>query len=277
MDSNSVSRMYKEVKKNGPTIWSIDVDGSTEILIGDQYKLELSAFDSLNYFGESVVVCSLVASAVVGSYYKSAIYQYMYRTMKDNGPTPIDLLILVNTITQHLVCLILVATYTIGLTLDFTLSHYLGQAWCNVPWYAGIYSVSYRTFGSLGIAVYRLLLIKRQYWLDLFGKRKMVFIILALSVFISAGLSIGVGTGNGPASRKQVTWNWCVGYNEVFREIEHEYSLITGTVTSEPEELAKICILGGLVGTFMELSCYLVFFSHLNSHDKGLFSRNILK
>ena len=137
MDSNRISTMYKKIKENGPTIWAIDVEGSTEILIGDQYKLELSAFDSLNYFGESVVVCSLAASAVVGSYYKSAIYQYMYRTMKDNGPTPIDLLILVNTITQHLVCLILVATYTIGLTLDITFSHYLGQAWCNVPWYAG--------------------------------------------------------------------------------------------------------------------------------------------
>ena len=277
MDSNSISTMYKKIKENGPTIWAIDVEGSTEILIGDQYKLELSALDSLNHFGESVVVGSLVASALVGSYYKSAIYQYMYQKMKDNGPTPIDLLILVNTITQHLMCLILVATYTIGLTLDITLSDYLGQAWCNVPWYAGIYGAGYRTFGSLGIAVYRLLLIKRQCWVTSFGKKKMVFIILSHCIFISAGLSIGVGTGNGPASRKQVTWNWCVGYNEVFREIEHEYSLITGTVTSEPEHLAKMCILGALVGTVAELACYLVFFNHLYSHDKGLFSRKVLK
>ena len=140
----------------------------------------------------------------------------------------------------------------------------------------GVYGLGYRTFGSLGIAIYRLLLIKRQYWVSAFGKRKMVIIILAFSILITAGLTIGVGTGNGPASRKQVTCNWCIGYNEVFREIENEYSLINGTMTPDPEHLAKICILVDLIGTFAELFCYLVFFSHLYSHDKGLFHRNVL-
>ena len=110
-------------------------------------------------------------------------------------------------------CLILVFTYTIGLGLNITISDYVDQAWCNVPWYAGIYGAAYRTFGSLGIAIYRVILIKRNDWVESFGRKKMLLIVLVLSISISVGLTIGVGTGNGPASRKQVTWNWCKGEN----------------------------------------------------------------
>ena len=85
------------------------------------------------------------------------------------------------------------------------------------------------------------------------------------------------GKGNGPASRKQVTWNWCVGRNENLREILHEYSLISGTVTSESEFLAKLSILTTILGVISELFCYLMFFSHLHSNDKHLLTRKIIK
>ena len=270
--------MLNKTVENGPTIWAINViDGVTEIFIGNQFKKELSALDSLTNSGVSAVIGSLVASAVVGTYYKSAVYRYMYQKIKDFESTSIDILILVSSLTQHLMCLILVFTYTIGLGLNITISDYVDQAWCNVPWYAGIYGAAYRTFGSLGIAIYRVILIKRNDWVESFGRKKMLLVVLGLSIAISVGLTIGVGTGNGPASRKQVTWNWCKGENEEFREIIHEYSLITETVTPESELISKLCVLGALVGTFAELCCYLVFFGHLRSHDKGLFDRKVLQ
>ena len=270
--------MFNERVKYGPTVWAINTDGlTTETLVGNQYNLELSALDSLNNFCVSAIICSLVASAIVGSYYKSAVYRYMYNQIKTLGTSPIDIMILINSITQHVMCLVMVFTYSIGLGLQITISDFVDQAWCNIPLYAGIYGASYRTVGSLGIAIYRLILIKRNYWVDSFGKKKMVLIILVSGVALSVVSTIGFGIGNGPASRKQVLWNWCKGESEDFREIIHEYSLITGTETPEPELLSKFCVLLALMGTLTELSCYLIFFAHLHSHDKGLFERKILK
>ena len=270
--------MLNKTVTNGPTIWEINVsDGVTEIFTGNQFNIELSALGSLSHVDVSSVIGSLVASAVVGTYYKSAVYSYMYQKIKDLKSTSIDILILVSSVTQHLMRLILVFTYTIGLGLDITISDYVDQAWCNVPWYAGVYGAAYRTFGSLGIAIYRVILIKRDDWVKSFGTRKMLLLVLTLSIAISVVSTIGVGTGNGPASRKQVMWNWCKGENEKFREIIHEYSLVRGIATPEPELISKLSVLGALVGTFAELCCYLVFFGHLHSHDKGLFNRKVLK
>ena len=269
--------MYKNITEHGPDIWLIDLGDGKEILMADHYKLELTSLESLNKLGVSVVAGSLATSAIVGSYCKSAIYHYMYYMMKESGAKPIDILILVNTVTQHFICLFLAVVYSVGLGGNITFSDHMDEIWCNLPWYLGIYGGAYRTFGSLGMAVYRLLLIKRNNWVVTIGKKTLGLIVLAFSFMMSIGMTIGFGTGNGPASRKQVTWNWCVGRNEHVREILHEYSLISGTVTPESEFLAKLSLLTTFLGVLSELFCYLMFFSHLNRNDKSLFARKVIK
>ena len=135
--------MFNERVNSGPTVWAINTDGmATETLVANQYNLELSALDSLNNFFVSAIVLSLVTSAIVGSYYKSAVYRYMYNQIKTLGTSPIDIMILINSITQHFMCLVMVFTYSIGLGLQITISDFVDQAWCNVPLYAGIYGAS---------------------------------------------------------------------------------------------------------------------------------------
>ena len=267
--------MYRNITEHGPDLWLIDLGDGKEILMADHYKLELTSLESLNMFGVSVVASSLATSAIVGSYCKSAIYHYMYYMIKESGTKPIDILILVNTVTQHFICLFLVVIYCVGLVGSITYSDHMDEIWCNLPWYLGIYGGAYRTFGSLGMAVYRLLLIKRNDWVVSIGKKTLGIIVLLFSIMISIGTTIGFGTGNGPASRKQVTWNWCVGRNEKLRETLHEYSLISGTVTTESEFLAKLSLLTTILGVISELFCYLIFFSHLHSNDKNLVTKKL--
>ena len=258
-------------------IFGISAEDSFETLFINELNLELSAFDSLNQFGSYAVIGSLVASSVIGSYCKSSFYYYICQKFKEKGNTVIDILLLANAITQHLVVLLLTTFYTIGLAFDITYSDFVGEAWCNIPWYAGVFGGAYRTFGSLGTAVYRLLLIKYNDKVTVFGKKKLVTIFLVLCFAFSAGVTIGFGTGNGPGSRKQVTWNWCVGESEHFREIEHEYSLLTGTVSDESELLAKLCLLLPLTGNMIELCCYLFFFGHLYFHDRSMLKRKVFQ
>ena len=269
--------MVKSPPKVISKTFGISVKDSFESVFIQEFNLELSAFDSLNQFGEAGVICSLVASSVIGSYCKSSIYYYISQKFKEKGNTVIDILLLVNTIVQHLVCLFLTTFYTIGLAFDITYSDFFGEAWCNIPWYVGVFGGAYRTFGSLGTAVYRLLLIKYNTKVTEFGKRKLISIVLVLSFALSAGSAIGFGTGNGPGSRKQVTWNWCVGESEIFREVEHEYSLLTGTVSDESDLLAKLGLVMPLTGNFIELCCYLLFFGHFYFHDRSMLKRKIFK
>jgi hypothetical protein len=172
----------------------------------------------------------------------------------------------------------MVAYFTMGLYFNITYSEHLGVSWCNIPWYVGVFGVGYRNFGSLRIAIFRLLLIKRNAWIkDKIGLMTLLSIILTISLILSTICTIGVGMGNGPASRKQATWNFCIGKSEVFREIEHNYSLLTGEVEGEYEFIPDMVVVVCLVAAATELSCYVMFFQHLDDHDKAMLKKKVLK
>ena len=252
-------------------------ENSTDILSLLKFNLENSAIASLSPFHERIVSASLIASVIIGSYYTSSIYQYMVEKYRNKSQTAIDILILVSTVTQHLICLFIATLLTVGICFDITYSDYVGEIVCELIWYSTIYGGSYRTFGSLGIAIFRVLLIKASHWIHRFNQRKVAGIILLLSVAISFWLTIVFGTGNGPASRKRAVWNWCKGKSENMREVLDNYAFLTGTISYESESLAKIALMGTLLGCFAELGCYVIFFSHFYFHDKGLFGKKILK
>ena len=171
----------------------------------------------------------------------------------------------------------MVANYTTGLKFDITFSEHLGELWCNSPWYLQAFGAGYRNFGSLGIAIYRLLLIKQNTWIkDKIGLTKLLWIIITVSLVLSTLFAIGFGMGNGPASRKQVTWNFCTGKSENFREVEHDYSLLTGQAAMESEFLPKMAIMLSLASVVIELGCYLLFFRHLNGHDERMLKKKII-
>ena len=253
------------------------MENSIEFLSAHDFTLKQSALDSLDSVGENFLVSSLLGSVVVGTYFKIPLYRYMYAKFKEKSYTPIDILILVNGITQHCVCVLLTAVYGIGLTFDITFADPFGETWCHLPYYAGQIGAAYRTMGSLGIAIFRLLYIKCNFWLkEKFGIWNLFSIILTVSVFMTIGTAFGFATGNGPASRKQVFWNWCIGSSEEVREVEHNYSILTGNVSHQSDLLAKVSLLLVLAAVLAELGCYLALFSTLYTHDTGMLRKNIL-
>ena len=189
-----------------------------------EVHLAKSALELLEDVGVGCVISSLVASAIIGSYFKSGLYFYMYDNRKELKNRPINILHLVQSIIQHLVCLMLVAFLTIGLLFDITYAVSLGEAWCGVIWYVAVFGVAYRNIGSLGIAVFRLMFLLHSNWVkERFGALQMMALILISSIVVSALMAFVFGIGNGPASRKQELHNFCIGKSGEFRKIEHEY------------------------------------------------------
>ena len=248
-----------------------------ELAFVQETNLEISSLDSLNQLSESIVTYSLVASIIIGSYFKSALYHYLYDNRKEFGQMPINFLILIQALIQHSICLFMVTYYTTGLFFNITVSEHVDETWCNIPWYVQAFALGYRNFGSLGIAIFRLLLIKCNTWIkDKIGLKKLLLIILAASLILTTLCSIGFGMGNGPASHKQVTWNFCIGTSEKLREAAHNYSLLTGIVEPEYEFISEISVLVSLGAVAIELACYLAFFQHLASHDNSMLKKKVL-
>ena len=271
--------LLETIRIRNKTLLLYQQDMLEDFYIAD-FEKELSSIDTLSNYGEFIVIGGLVTSSLVGTYYKSALYYYLHEKIKSMNITIIDILIGANAIIQHFTTLFLTLTYAIGLGFNLTFSDHMPRAWCNVPWYVGVYAGAYRAVGSLSVAILRLLYIKSNTFLsqkiDTHGKIKVALTILLLSLTLNVGLTIGFGLGNGPASRKQVAWNWCIGSSEQIRETNHNYAMLTGTVESESDLVSQLCLSVTILAVMVELTCYLFLFGHLYSHDKSMLDKKLL-
>lgn len=134
----------------------------------------------------------------------------------------------------------------------------------------------YRSIGSLGIALLRLMFLFPKSLLKVrLGKGTLSGLIAIFSIVGSELTTYGFGLGNGPASRRQEFTNFCIGKSGEFREIEREYALLRGYLHPETEYANQMVLLG-LVVVIAELCCYIIIFRHLYIHDKGLMKQKIL-
>ena len=250
-----------------------------EFLNSIELDLSINALQKLTTISKVTTSFGLGLSLLVGCYFKSALYVYMYEKRKTLSERPINVLLLVQAIVQHLISTLMIIFYVFGLNSDTAISEHLGaEAWCNIEFHAGNYGFSYRVVGGLGIACYRLLYLFASDWVKYkIGSDILLYLTLSLSFTIPTGLILGFATGNGPASRKQAGWNLCIGKSEELRNVLHEYSILRGTTIPEAEHIPKIMVLIALLLVVAELVSYVVFFGHYYLHDREMLRKKILK
>ena len=271
----STLTFYNDVVRIHSRFVPLYLSDSIDMFRVEESLLELDALSALNEYGKTIVVSSLLASLFIGSYYKYPLYQYMYDNSKEIANKPVDLLILIQAIIEHLICVGMVTFLSIGLMFDITYSSWFGEAWCILPWYAGSFGVAYRTIGSLGIAILRLIHIKTA-GMGRGAPSRIKLIVLFAGILVTSMVCIGYGLGDGPASRKQVLWNFCTGSSEAVREAVFNYSLARGLVSGESDSISKVALSIPALGVIAEFACYLLFFYHLYSHNEGMGTRKIL-
>ena len=250
-----------------------------EYLNSVKLDLSINALQRLTTISKVLISAGLGLSLLVGSYFKSTIYLYMYEKRKNLAERPINVLLLVQAIVHHLISTLMIIFYIFGMFSDVAISEQLGgEAWCNIEFHAGNYGFSYRVVGGLVIACYRLLCIFASDWVKckIEGNVLLCFTLM-LSSTVPAGMIVGFAMGNGPASRKQAGWNLCIGKSEELRNVLHEYSILQGTTTPEAEYGPKIVILIALLFVVAELLCYVAFFGHFYLHDREMLKKKILK
>ena len=255
----------------------LSLERTFELLHNTNLQFERSAAESFSPIEEKFLLSSLLVSIFVGTYFKCGLYQYMYDAGKELLNQSINLLLLIGALIDHLICILMVANYTVALTWDIVLSDYIGEGGCYVLWYAASFGVAYRVYGSLGIAILRLVYIKLPYPVSqLKSKRTVFFLVLTTSIVASTLITIGFGYGTGEISRKQANWNFCTGTSERLREMTENYSLLNGTISPQAEFIPKMAVWISMTGIILEFACYLIFFHHLFAHDEGMRHKQIL-
>ena len=122
---------------------SFILEESHEDLYFHEVHLTKSALELLDDVGVGCVITSLVLSAIIGSYFKSSLYFYMYDNRKELKNRPINILLLVQSVIQHLICRMLAVFFTIGLSFDITYDNSIGEAWCGTIGHIGIFGLAY--------------------------------------------------------------------------------------------------------------------------------------
>ena len=132
-----------------------------------------------------LILISCWAVLLVGSCFRNILYTYLCRKYNNKEFTPINTLILANAMIEHVTVVVFALAYTILIVADTPLKNVVGPWFCypvNLLLRFGLY---YSITGTLGISIYRILLIKCNIWLKYnVGENNMLFVILFGGIFL---------------------------------------------------------------------------------------------
>ena len=114
---------------------------------------------------------------LIGSYFRSILYQYLHEQYQAKESKPIDILTLAITAIQQLGVVTHAFFITLMVATDSNLSEVIGQGNCALLKYILRFEISYSVAGSLGIAFYRLSYLK-FHSLTLNGKKTCCYILV---------------------------------------------------------------------------------------------------
>ena len=127
----------------------------------------------------------------IASYFKQVFYSYIFDQYKQKQFKPIDLMSLLVAIIQHISILVMTIRFSLIFLFGTTMEHLDGGWFCSLSKILVRFDIVYLYIGGLGIAIYRLLLIKYGTWIELHvGKKTSLFTILSGGFIITISMVV---------------------------------------------------------------------------------------
>ena len=102
---------------------------------------------------------------IVGTYFRFIVYEYLFQQYKKKELTSVNKLSLTIVLADHLSRTSGALATTLDILNGESLHHVFGGDWiCTTQRLYGIFAFYYSFIGSLGISIYRILLIKHRYF-----------------------------------------------------------------------------------------------------------------
>ena len=162
----------------------------------------------------------ITGSLIVGTIAKKAIYSHIFKTKISEQP--INILILSEHLVRHACSIVLLASLSISLMFDGSIRQMIERfdlmkstSYCWFYHYAGTFMVVYLNQNGLGIAIVRLLYIKKGTWLkNTFGEMKLMKIMKICVISSALVLTHLFAIENNP---QRTAFNMCMGHTEKFQ------------------------------------------------------------
>jgi hypothetical protein len=206
---------------------------------------------------------------LIGSYFKIVMFSFLREKWNMKQFTEIDSLILVNAIIQHLAILLWEFKKTIIVFSGDSLSNVTGPWFCIIIHSFLEFELLYSVIGSLGISIYRIILLKADLWIKYrAGERNMRQIIIFFGILLATVFVILMNINK----NQQV-------YNENCKYSPDPEML--GMLDDYKQSLGEVSVFYfwhfsrfsiGIVMLWMtsaELTLYIVFFHHIYKHDNS--------
>ena len=135
-------------------------------------------------------------------------------------------MILFVAVTHHVTHLFTGVNFALVLGFDLHLGDFMGDFYCNLTLFIGVFGLAYLYIGSMSIAIFRVLYIKYGTWVrDHTNKVVLASIALVGSILLSLIMTILFIIEK---SSKRVTYNTCMGYSTTLLDIIYQYQGYTG-------------------------------------------------
>ena len=127
----------------------------------------------------------------ISSYFKQIFYSFVFEQYKAKEFKPIDLMSLLVATVQHTNIIVFAIKVSLRILLGTTTAHLAGGWFCSSTNVLHLIDVVYMYIGGLGIAIYRVLLVKYGTWIKLHvGEKTTLYAILCGGFIITISVVI---------------------------------------------------------------------------------------
>ena len=267
-----------------PILRSISSNYSTnEFPVGFENILTISHISnqdipmlSLPSYIKRILTIAMVASIIIGSYYKYIMYSYVWTTNRQNRGwmhRPINILVVTSAVVHHFTHLWTAISHTMIFTYNEinnkkeSMVDVMGNQFCQITYIIALYGLAYLIVGSFGISLYRVIYIKREQWIkQVVGEKRLLGIVLAFSLTFSG---IWVGLFNMETIKERAFVNMCFGLSTLDAQIMIDYDLSSGSEILTTTVLRKIALIIGIGVQLTELGIFIWFFYTRYKKDNG--------
>jgi hypothetical protein len=211
-------------------------------------------------------------NVLITSYMRCTVYKYLFDQYKAKELTPINVLILAVYIIQHIGSIVFQVHETVIVWSNSPLQDIAGPWICTPLRVFFLFEFFYSVIGGLGIAIYRILLIKHDKLVkDVIGGKNLLYIILFSGILISFCLACLFHFGG-----EQPTCMMAPKLN-ILQIVDAYEQSIGNTTMHNYLILVRTAIFAILlVLTSAEIIIYITFFHHMYKHDNNERLRRLL-
>ena len=216
-------------------------------------------------------------TTVVFTYFRSIVYKYILDQYKSKEITEINILTLIVCIVQQLEVFRTSIFETVVLVVEDDFANFISPWFCTIDFTIHFFMWSYSVIGSLGIAIYRIMLIKYDVLVRYrVGEKRLMFTILLSEIVLTAILIGSVSLFNPFLNPLRPPCMYVADQNTL-ESLDGYWESLGNPSLLDFDILLRVTIaIVFLALELAEIVIYVIFFRHMYKHDNKENLRKLL-